>query len=331
MEILRSYARSNDLRRDIEMNLENARREIEYLKSSRWAGSSERSPIAFTLGTDTVKELGKHGMDLRNWDYDRLIEKWRSFVRDNRNFVSGMAAQKPLPDTSITRSCSMASMPNQPFTAANAMKLDQTPYSAPATINGTDASSDQVDAEGEDDDADVDIEVVPASNNANTNTPLATQLGNIPRLLPLQPTPVHPNNIQTHDHLQSQVHAAQVQAQAHAHAHAQAQAQAQQQAHAQAQAQAQAQAWAAARQHMNQSRNQQHHQLSPHPSHMGSATNSRRTSTVMMDAHAMSAGGMLPMDALPMDGIENSQNQFLRMDMGMGVTAGFVGSNDTGV
>lgn len=205
----------------------------------------------------------------------------------------------------------MASVPTQPFVSVNAAKAEQAPYSAPATINGADESSDQVDAEGEDDDADIDLEVVPASNN--NNAPISTQLGNMPRLLPLQPTPVHPSNIQMHDHLQSHVHAAQ----------AHAQAQAQQQAHAQAQA------WAAARQHMNASRNQshghphQHQQLSPHPNHMGSATNSRRASAVMMDTHSLSAGGMLPMD-----GIEGGNNGFLRMDMGLGVTAGFVGSND---
>jgi hypothetical protein len=314
VEILRSYARSDDLRRDAETNLANARREIEYLKSSRWpAGASDRVPITFTLGADTVKELGKHGMDLRNWDYDRLIEKWKGVVRDNRNVAAGMAAQKPLPDPSLARSCSMASVPTQSFVSANVVKAEQGPYSAPATINGTDAGSDQVDAEGEDDDADVDLEVVPASNN--NPALLTTQLGNLPRLLPLQPTPVHPTNFQMHEHLQSPVHAAH----AHAQVQAQAQAQAQQQAHAQAQA------WAAARQHMNASRNQAHG-LSPHPNHMGSATNSRRTSAVMMDTHPMSAGGLLPMD-----GIEGGSNGFLRMDMGLGVTTGFVGSNDNGV
>ena len=81
---------------------------------------------------------------------------------------------------------------------------------------------------------------------------------------------------------------------------------------------------------MNQSRNQ-HHSLSPHPSHMDSGANSRRPSAVMMDAHAMSAGGMMPMNGLAMDGIENGTNHFLGMDMGMGVATAFVGSNDNGV
>lgn len=38
----------------------------------------------------------------------------------------------------------------------------------------------------------------------------------------------------------------------------------------------------------------------------------------------MNTGGMLPMD-----GIENQQNQFLRMDMNL--AAGFVGTNADGV
>jgi hypothetical protein len=178
------------------------------------------------------------------------------------------------------------------------------PYSAPATLNGTEPGSDQVDAEGEDEDEDddLDLEVVPASNNG----PLDTSSHG----LPLQPTPVHPT--QMHAHLQS---------------HAQAQAQ---HAHAQAQAQAhvQAQVWAATRQHMNQSRNQHHHahqQISPvHQQHMGSAANSRRQSAVMVDTHSMNTGGMLPMD-----GIESHTDQFLRMDMGL--STGYVGSSGDGV
>ncbi|KAF2641028.1 hypothetical protein P280DRAFT_300218 [Massarina eburnea CBS 473.64] len=309
VEILRSYARANDLRQETEINLANARREIEYLKSNRWA--SDLSPVSFTLGTETVKELGKLGMDFRNWDYDRLIEKWKTAVRENKHLALGMAAQKPLPHETSSRSCSMASLPSQTFASVNGprsgVKVEQMAYSAPPTISGREPSSDQADAEGDEDDADVDLEVVPASNNVT--------MGDMHHGLPLQPTPVHP--AQMHAHLQSQVHAQQqMQAQAQAQAHAQL---------SQAQAQAQAQAWAVARQHMNHSRNShhahphQHQQLSPHPQHMGSTDASRRQSSVLMDPHAMSAGGMLPMD-----GIE-SHDQFLRMDMGL--TAGFVGSN----
>jgi hypothetical protein len=345
VEILRSYARTSDLRRQAEINLENAQREIEYLKATRWSsGASELSPVSFSLGTETVKELGKHGMDYRNWDYDRLIDKWKRIVRENKD-ASGMAAQKPLPNQS-TRSSSMASLPAQ-FCAINGRSQGSRPdsitFAAPPTMNERAPSSDQVDAEGEDDDGD---SVLDADSGLDDNIMNNHHFHGLPHA----PQPIHPS--QMHAHIQAQV---QVQAQAqavHAQANAQMQAQAQAQAQANAQAQAQAQAqmqaqvWAATRQ-MNQSRNQHHHQqLSPHPSqHMGSADSSRRPSAVLIDTSGMHTGGMNTngmnnsgmnnsvmnnsgmntVGLLPMEGIDNHQDQFLRM--GMGLAEGFVGSN----
>ncbi|PVH95047.1 hypothetical protein DM02DRAFT_645556 [Periconia macrospinosa] len=311
VEILRSYARANDLRREAEISLQHARRELEFYKSQR--PGPELSPVSFTftLGTETVKELGKLGMDFRNWDYDRLIEKWKTVVRENKNLTSGLAAQKPLPGGApSTRSCSMTSLPNQPFTAGHgplsqsqsSVKIETSAGSAPPTISGREASSDQADAEGEDDDTQVDLEVVPASNNLSMN-----DHHNVPTH---QPTPVHPSQM---------------------HAHLQVHAQQQQQQQQMQMSQAQVQAWHVARQHMNHSRNShhaphphQHQQLSPHPQHMGSAANSRRTSGVLLDPHGMNAGNMLPMD-----GIEGHPDQFLRLDMGL--AAGFVGQNPDAV
>ncbi|KAH7119709.1 hypothetical protein B0J11DRAFT_551833 [Dendryphion nanum] len=310
LEILRSYARANDLRREAEISLENARREIEYLKANRWSsGASELSPVIFNIAPDTVKEVGKLGMDFRNWDYDRLIDKWRNIVREGKSTAKGMAAQKPLPAT--TRSCSMISMPVQSFsvnTTTADLKMPPMPYSsAPPTTIGTEPGSDQIDAEGEDDDVEVDIDADAASDDGSMHHQA--------HALPLEPTPLHPPQMSAHALAQANAHFAQAQAQAQA------------QAHAQAQAQAQAQAWAAARHHMNQSRNQHHHphqQMSPHPQHMGSANNSRRGSHAFMDTHGMNTGAMLPME-----GIENHQDQFL--PMGMGLPDGFVATNADGV
>jgi pyruvate/2-oxoglutarate dehydrogenase complex dihydrolipoamide acyltransferase (E2) component len=140
--------------------------------------------------------------------------------------------------------------------------------------------------------------------------------------MPLQPTPITPTHPML-SHMQ-QMHVTQAQANAQIQAHANAQ--------AHAQAQAQAQAWAAARQHMNQSRNQNFspHQLSPHVQHvsrMNSASSSRRQSAQLMDPHAMNPNAVNMGLATGMEGLENHQDQFLRMDMGLG-TASFVGSND---
>jgi hypothetical protein len=331
VEILRSYARTSDLRRQAETNLENAQREIEYLKATRWSsGASELSPINFSLGTETVKELGKHGMDYRNWDYDRLIDKWKRIVRDKD--TSGMAAQKPLPNQS-TRSSSMASLPAQ-FCAINGRSQGSRPdsitFTAPPTMNGRAPSSDQVDAEGEDDDGDSVLDADTGLDDSIMNNHHHHFHGH-----PHAPQPIHPSQMHAHIHaqvqVQAQAQAVHAQANAQMQAQAQAQAQANAQAQAQAQAQMQAQVWAATRQ-MNQSRNQHHHQqLSPHPAqHMGSAASSRRPSAVLIDTSVMHTGGMNTSGMntggmLPMEGIEDHQDQFLRM--GMGLTEGFVGSN----
>lgn len=327
IEILRGYARAEDRRREAEVQLENARREIEYLKANRWtSGASDVSPIVISLGSDTTKELGKHGMDFRNWDYDRLIEKWRGVIREGKATASGMAAQKPLPGPSSTRSCSMASLPPHAFAAVNhprqgsPVKVESAPFTAPPTIVD-EPGSDQLDAEGDDDeDIDLDQHTPPEDHSMIEHQPQPPRPQHQPQhIMPLQPTPINPSH-PMQSHMQPQMHVSQAQAQLQAHANAQAH------------AQAQAQAWAAARQHMNQSRNQNFspHQLSPHVQHvsrMGSAASSRRPSIQLMDPHAMNPNAVNMGLATGMEGIEGHQDQFLRMDMGL-AGAGFVGSND---
>ena len=288
-EILRCYVRADDRRCEAEVQLENARREIEHLKASRWtSGAPEPPVITINLGSGTVTELGKYGMDFRNWDYDRLIDKWRGLIREGRA-GSGMAAQKPLPGGHVTsRSGSVANQPLRPLAPASSersspVKTEAVPFAA--------GESDQMDAEGDDDDIALD-QHTPPDDGAMMQRP------------PQQ-------------HSQHQIHPSQ-QLQSHMPMHL-----TQTQMHARANAHAQA--WAAARQHMNQSRNQIY---SPHMqqihSHLGSAESSRRPSLQMMDPHAMQPTGMnsaMNM-ATGMEGLENHPDQFLRLDMG------FVGSND---
>ncbi|RAQ99509.1 P-loop containing nucleoside triphosphate hydrolase protein [Stemphylium lycopersici] len=332
IEILRCYARANDSKRETEVQLEHARREIDYLKANRWtSGGPDVSPVSINLSSDTTRELAKHGMDYRNWDYDRLIDKWRTAIRENRSSVSGLAAQKPLPTDASTRSCSMTSQPTQAFAAINQprqsspIKVETSmPFNPPGTVSG-EMGNDQVDAEGDDDDDEIDL--TPQTNEEEDSMHHMQHQAHRQSLhhpqpqhnhsTPLQPTPPH-HSQQFQSHMQTPQHITQAQI---------------------AQAQAQAQAWAAARQHMNQSRNQdfnphQQHQISPHLQHVSSADSSRRESLAMMDPHNLSQsnmggmGGSMSMSG-GLDGLENHQDQFLRLDMGM--ATGFVGSNDGGV
>ncbi|KAF2124096.1 hypothetical protein P153DRAFT_371405 [Dothidotthia symphoricarpi CBS 119687] len=340
LEILRAYARAHDRRRDTQAQLESARREIDFLKANRWtAGGPDLSPVSINLGSDVAKELGKHGMDYRNWDYDRLVDKWKTAIRESKAATSGMAVQKPLPSgPTSTRSGSMTSLPAQSFAATTQQDRPPSPVKAESALpfpappaTGREPEGDQLDAEGDDDDDDDSINCQQRQiQHQHQHQPLSHFHG-----MPLQPTPIHPS--QQLQHMQAQIHVSQAQAHAQVQAHAHAQ----------------AHAWAAARQHMNQSRAQdfrphQHQQLSPHPQHisphpqhmsphpqhMGSANTSRRPSLAMMDPHAMDPNAVAALNgamvmSTGMEGIETHQDQFLRMDMGL--AAGFVGSNEGGM
>ncbi|KAH9879501.1 hypothetical protein IAQ61_001319 [Plenodomus lingam] len=320
IEVLRCYVRADDQRHEAEVQLENARREIEYLKANRWtAGAPDVPLISIHLGRDTAKELGKYGMDHRNWDYERLIEKWRSAIREKKASVAGMAAQKPLPNNqAATRSCSMTSLPQQHFATVNPPQQPspvrmEGPFTAPPTINGD--AGDQVDAEGDDDDDAIGLTPHTVSDE-NPMDQMQHQMQShsshqhLQLHMPQQSTSLRPPQ-QMQSHMQTPLNITQ--------------------------AMAQAQAWAAARQHMNTSRNQnfsplQHQQMSPHIQHISSADNSRRPSLAMMDPHTISpnnglGGGMTMSTGL--EGMDNHQDQFLRMDMSM--SNAFVGSNDGGV
>ncbi|KAF1911931.1 hypothetical protein BDU57DRAFT_542548 [Ampelomyces quisqualis] len=329
-EILRCYARADDRRRDAEAQLEQARREIDRLKANGGAaGAAAVSPITINLGTGPTTELGAHGIDFRNWDYDRLIDKWRAVVRQSKaTHASGLAAQRPLPGPPA--STAAVNQPRQ----ASPVKVEGLPFTAPPTVVD-EPGSDQIDAQGDDDDDEdvgLDQHTPPEDHSMNEHHPQPLR----PRRqhqqhMPLQPTSLHHTH-QAQAHMQNQMHVSQAQAQAQAQLHAQAN----------AQAHAQAQAWAAARQHMNQSRNQnfsphQHQQLSSHPQHisrMDSAASSRRPSVQLMDPHAINPSAVNPMQggmtmATGMEGIQTHQDQFLGMDMGL--TANFVGQNDQGL
>jgi hypothetical protein len=272
-------------------------------------------------------------MDFRNWDYDRLIDKWRGVIREGKATASGLPAQRPLPGgPDSTRSCSMVSVTPQAFSSVNQprqgspVKVEGLPFTAPPTVVD-DHSNDHLDAEGDDDeDLGLDQHTPPEDHSMSEHSQhLPPQHHQQQHHMPLQPTPLH-HTQQVQAHMQNQMHVSQ----------AQAQAQMQAQANAQAHAQAQAQAWAAARQHMNQSRNQNfspHQQLSPHVGHisrMGSASSSRRPSGQMMDSHGMNQNGMQGGMSMStgMEGLQSHQDQFMNLDMGL--TAGFDGGVSMG-
>ncbi|KAK7613715.1 hypothetical protein IWX49DRAFT_499121, partial [Phyllosticta citricarpa] len=115
LEILRSYTRADEARREAENSLANARKEIEILRNNRWINMGMASSSSSQFGgtpasvttpgntlqvpTETFKELaGKQGqgLDPRTWDYDKLIERWTIVVKESKKTGVGLAAQRSL-------------------------------------------------------------------------------------------------------------------------------------------------------------------------------------------------------------------------------------------
>ncbi|KAF2744743.1 hypothetical protein M011DRAFT_460531 [Sporormia fimetaria CBS 119925] len=164
LEILRSFVRVDSQRVEVEANLQKAKEEIADLRTAMNLSATEGAPvIRYSLDAEIVKELGRKSADIRDWNYDHLISKWRSVLRRQVS-ISGLAAQKPLPGSGMKDSGSRASLPS---TATNGRRLRVTippnPYaSAPTTARDSDSGSDNPCADGEDlssdEDADADFD-----------------------------------------------------------------------------------------------------------------------------------------------------------------------------
>jgi hypothetical protein len=237
---------------------------------------------------------------MEGWDYDRLINKWKSRVKEGKANASGKLAQKPLPNLDrktvgkkadlrvVIPSNPYASAP--PTTAGTAPSIDlarEGGVADAAAMSDADGDSESdADADGEADadadaDADVDVDIDMEHDAASEGDSVIHQTPSVV----LHPSPQQDTHhlydhglVQSTPQLQLQTetqaeaernhaqltHQVQVQAQAQAHAQAEAQAQ----AHAHAQVQAQVHAWAAAQQQRAQGQSQHFHvhgQLSPHP------------------------------------------------------------------
>ncbi|KAF4543219.1 hypothetical protein BFW01_g7270 [Lasiodiplodia theobromae] len=124
LEILRSYTRADESRREAENSLASARKEIEALKNNRWinmgmassttsaygAGAAQSPGSSLALSSDTFKELaGKQsqGLDPRTWDYEKLMEKWTTVVKENKKTMLGLANQRSLSTGSVPASTPM--------------------------------------------------------------------------------------------------------------------------------------------------------------------------------------------------------------------------------
>jgi len=110
LEVLRAYAREQEKQKATAASLENAEQEVLHLRAQVEQLSKCQQPREFLLfppasvpiPQDTIKEMSKAGLDLAALDYDKLVDKWKAVMHRHRKPNAGMAAQKPLPDSTTT-------------------------------------------------------------------------------------------------------------------------------------------------------------------------------------------------------------------------------------
>ena len=108
LEILRAFSREKEKRQEVDIRLEETLQDVEHCKAqvdrlSRCQQPREfflKPPTAMPLPKQTLRELNGSSSTTPDWDYDRLLSKWRIMVQENRRSVSGMAGQRPLMSTS---------------------------------------------------------------------------------------------------------------------------------------------------------------------------------------------------------------------------------------
>lgn len=112
LETLRAFARAEEGKREAESTIEALQKQIEQMNmeiskvKNAWRGypnvesKSGAMDLAgltgLRLDKETLKQLSKQGLDLSNWDLDKLVEKWRAVVREDRKALREL----PLPSAS---------------------------------------------------------------------------------------------------------------------------------------------------------------------------------------------------------------------------------------
>lgn len=169
LELLRSYSRAEEARLKAESGLEAAQRQIEKLtaeKASHWIGldndrqaSPPLSLHALTLPLGNVKDLVKRGMDIQSWDYERLVERWKTRLRNDRQQSSGLNAQRSL-SSSSSRTNAASIGGNGASNISHPASASAPAFGTPASMlrNGTTQSNSLEEGSSEDDDADADAD-----------------------------------------------------------------------------------------------------------------------------------------------------------------------------
>lgn len=101
LSILRSYTRAETARKEASATMDVLRKQVEHLAAelakasndySMWRDKGLPPSTILTnmrLSNETLVSIYRQGVDVRNWDYDGLVGKWKGVVKDERESLVG--------------------------------------------------------------------------------------------------------------------------------------------------------------------------------------------------------------------------------------------------
>lgn len=113
-EALRAYTREQEKRHEADARLQRVEQEVQHLRAQVAQLSKCQQPREFVLFPPTTLPLptdiakaasetaARSGFDTADWDYDRLVAKWKSRLRGDRN--NRLGGQQPLPNNAPIKS-----------------------------------------------------------------------------------------------------------------------------------------------------------------------------------------------------------------------------------
>ncbi|KAI9793292.1 MAG: hypothetical protein M1833_000791 [Piccolia ochrophora] len=109
LEILRSYSREKDRRKETEDLLQRTLQEADNLRAQVDRMSNLQQPREFLRSTpatisipkDSLRELQSRLGGVIDWDYDHVVAKWKDVAQETRQNNLGLSAQRPLPATPV--------------------------------------------------------------------------------------------------------------------------------------------------------------------------------------------------------------------------------------
>ncbi|KIW04401.1 uncharacterized protein PV09_04679 [Verruconis gallopava] len=219
-EIIRSYVRiENDLK-EARNTIKTLMREAEFLtkrlERAYMTGSSPYTPSfsdrqpsisvppsPLSIPDDVLRDLCKQGINVREWDYERLLDRWKNVVRDERRASTGLSAQRNFSTSSqnprIANTGANLSANGVDSTAASRSASITSAMSAtgPTRTSSMDSTALDVDAEGEDED--MDDGIAPDAHPYTSKPPSLPPLPPQPTTQDLSSVP-HKHNHHHHQH-----------------------------------------------------------------------------------------------------------------------------------